>query len=248
LKIHIYDGTFDGFLTACGLLMGDCRDFDIQCAGREDEQEGLFDRRETVTTDIKESLNMKNLIFRSAGAKGLNMIMWAFLSEIKGIEKDILNYINFASEHGQGVNSSIADSRVNPVFRASEKSAGEAHRLKGFLRFIEAAPGKFCAEMNPCHNILVPVARHFASRMSGLDWVIHDTLRGITAVYVKGELQFKKAESVEFGESEIRERDFEKMWRAYFKAMAITERENNGLQRKLVPKKYRKNMTEFKSY
>jgi hypothetical protein len=51
-----------------------------------------------------------------------------------------------------------------------------------------------------------------------------------------------------WGEQKKRERNFEKMRRAYFKAMAMTERKNNGLQRKIVPEKYRKNMTEFKAY
>lgn len=228
--------------------MRDKSDFDIQSAVREDAQEGLFDRREEVATSAKESLCMKNLIMERAGAKGRNMVMWAFLSEITGIEKSIINYIEFADKRGPVVNLNIADLRVNPVFRAAQKAAGEAHRLKGFLRFNEVEQGKFYAKMDPGHNILSPVARHFTARMPGLDWVIHDTRRCKIASYVNGKLRFETAGMVEFGNGEVREHDFEKMWRSYFKAMAIAPRENNRLQAKLVPKKYRNNMTEFRQY
>ena len=245
MNIYIYDGTLDGFFTACRRLLDYEGDFDIRAAGREEAQEGLFDRREEISTVPRDAAAMKELVLSKASREGLNTAAWAFLSEIKGIEKDILNYIKMAVSKGVCVNSNLADERVMRVYRAAQKTTGEAHRLKGFLRFTEVKPGKFYARVEPVHNILASLARHFSIRMSSQDWIIHDASRGISAFYSSGRIFYKKTENFKFPEKEVKTVDFELMWRSYFNVMAIRERKNPGLQAKLVPKKYRKNMAEF---
>jgi len=245
VNIYIYDGTPDGFFTVCLRLMMEETEFDIQAAGREEAQEGLFDRREEINTDHEAAESMKKLLESSATREGLNMAAWALLSEIKGVEKDILDYIKLAVREGARVNSNLADDRVMRVYRAAKKTMGEAHRLKGFLRFAEVKPGKFYAKVEPEHNILALLARHFSLRLSSQDWIIHDAIRGISAFYSSGRIYYKKTADFEFGNKEGKTVDFELMWRTYFNVMAIRERKNTALQARLVPKKYRKNMAEF---
>jgi probable DNA metabolism protein len=248
MNIYIYDGTLNGFFTVCRRLTGGETDFDIQASGREDPQEGLFDRRLDVATDPAESATMRKLIRERASRSGLETVIRAFLSEIKGIEKDILIYINLVMKEGAGVNSNLADERVMRVFRAAEKTGGEAHRLKGFLRFAEVGTGKFYAKVEPVHNVLSSLALHFSIRMSSQDWIIHDARRGISAFYSGGRIFYKNTGVFEFSGKEGKGCDFESMWRSYFNTMAIRERINPRLQARLVPKKYRKNMAEFSSY
>jgi probable DNA metabolism protein len=245
-KIYLYDGTFYGLLGLClNLIKSGETPSDIVSEALEDKQEGLFDTKIFFETDMKLYEEMKAAIISKMGKTSFDGIAWAYLSENKRIEPDIFRYILFGFEKGRDADKHMTDDRFIPVYRAYRQVCMEAHRFKGFLRFEEIKPGIFYAGLEPDHNIIMMLASHFKRRLSGLNWIIHDKKRGTAVFYDTKTCALREAVSFELPDPSGSEADYSAMWASYFGAMGIKERKNYRLQRQLVPKKYRKHMTEF---
>ena len=117
--------------------------------------------------------------------------------------------------------------------------------FKGFVRFSDLADKTLYAKIEPDHNILPLLIGHFRSRLGAFNRIIHDVKRGRAALYFRGRLIFApltQQKALEFagGEAAV-----QGLWRHFFKTAAIKERTNPELQRRNVPLKYRRHLTEF---
>jgi probable DNA metabolism protein len=245
--IYIYDGSFEGLLSLCRfLILNNEIPADIVSEVKEKKQEGLFDVKLFMETDTGRYEEMKKMIAEKISKDSLDGISCAFLSENDGIELNIYSYIIFGLEKGRDADKYMSDPEFIPVYQAYRQVSREADRFKGFLRFEEIEPGILYAEFEPDHNIIMMVASHFKHRLSGLSWIIHDRKRGTAVFFDTKKCVMKQALDIEFREGDNEKISYGAMWSSYFEAMGIKERKNYRLQRQLVPKKYRKNMTEFK--
>ncbi|MEM4248309.1 MAG: DUF4130 domain-containing protein, partial [Candidatus Nanoarchaeia archaeon] len=104
----------------------------------------------------------------------------------------------------------------------------------------------------PDHNIIVPVAMHFQSRLHDQKWTIHDIKRA-RAVHWDGktasELQELNNEEIaqlnEMLRKNTSEDKCEKSWKIYTKSVSISERKNPKLQVQNMPKRYWKYLVEM---
>lgn len=242
MRTWLYDGSFEGFLTALSLALespGDCA-----IAREAGAEAGLFSDFVSAGRDPARAAAARELIERRGSAESWHHARYAFLSENPGAETAVLRYVSLLLEKGPAADNMLADDRVRQVHGLSAKVGSEAHRFKGFARFTELADKVLYARIEPDHNILPLLTGHFRARLGAFDWVIHDARRGLAALYFKGRLVYAPLDSASLredaGEAEVRE-----LWKRFFKAAAIKERVNPNLQRQNVPLKYRKNLTEF---
>jgi probable DNA metabolism protein len=134
-----------------------------------------------------------------------------------------------------------------PVHQAASKVRFETHRLIGICRFAKTAQGCYLCEVTPDHNVLSFLAEHFAQRMSDVSWIIHDRSRNLSAVYDTRDWYITHSylpSQINYSRDEA---EYQNIWKTYFDTVAIEGRINPKLQRKFVPVRYRKNMTEFNS-
>ena len=155
-------------------------------------------------------------------------------------------YLRAALSYGKSADSHLADPAVLAMTKLVLKVGGERHRMMGLLRFSETADGTFYAPFEPDHNITALVAGHFAARIPDRDWIIHDVKRGIAAVFRASENRFEVvsgelSSEVEYTQQELRYRE---LWRAFHKTIAIGERTNPKLQKRFMPSRYWKHLTE----
>lgn len=242
MKTFLYDGGFEGFLTALSLALDSGEACSISKEGAEEA--GLFSEYMNAGTDPERAGTARGLIERRGSGESWQHVRFAFLSEAPGAETAIFDYVKLLAEKGPAADNMLADDRVKKVHGLSAKVGGEAHRFKGFVRFKELADKTLYSKIEPDHNILPLLAPHFRARLSTFNWVIHDARRNSAALYFKGRLLYAPltaARLLEDGkEAEVRE-----LWRHFFKTAAIKERINPKLQRQNVPLKYRRNLTEF---
>jgi len=242
MRTYLYDGSFEGFLTAAALALENGGDCLIERNGAAEPE--LFRELINSGTDPEKAASVRALAGTRGSPESWKHIRFAFLSGLPGAETAILAYLRLLAEKGSAAENMLADSRVSKLLALSGKTAGEAHRFKGFVRFGELADGSLYAKIEPDHDILDLIIPHFRARLAAFNWVIHDAARGKAALYFRGNLV--RAPLVAVRElPAAAEEDIRTLWRSFFRIAAIKERANPGLQRKNVPFRYRRNLTEF---
>ena len=140
--------------------------------------------------------------------------------------------------------------RVQPVQQLARRVEREVHRFLGFVRFREVewsgSATLFYAPIEPETDVLSFLASHFLDRLADRPWVIHDLRRGQALFCEGGRIKLLRGVDLAVAPRSTEEEDVcAALWQGYFNRLAIEERRNPGLQRQLVPHRYRKHLTEF---
>lgn len=243
MRTYLYDGGFESFLTALALALEGGDDCALACEGKAAED--LFTEFVKAGTDPAAASAMREFFERRGSAESWHHTRFAFLSETEDREAALLAYARLIKEKGAAADNMLADGRVKRVHDLSASVGGEAHMFKGFVRFSELADKTLYARIEPDHNILPLLTGHFKARLGAFNWIIHDVKRGKAALYFRGRLVFApltQQRALEFAGGEAAVQD---LWRHFFRTAAIKERTNPELQRRNVPLKYRRHLTEF---
>ena len=155
----------------------------------------------------------------------------------------VLGYLVRGFKKGSGIGEHLSDPYVMRVMELSRKASNEGYRFKEFLRFTDM--GKFLyAKIEPKCNVLPLMTEHFAARFPNENFIIFDERRNYAMVHKTfSPCFFVTGEEFKMDTSECRD-VFEILWKQYFQTMEIKERHNEKCQNTLLPKWYRKNMTE----
>ncbi len=247
---YIYDGTFIGFLTCVFesyRLHSDPLDI---CASSRLEPV-LFAEDIVIPTDEEKA----DRVFQGLLKIGRDVphdVYYAYLSEIKGIERHILVFIRKTMDAKKSVAGHLSDEDIRLTQKAAQSTGGESHMFKGLLRFTELADGTLYGPFEPDHNVVPLLASHFKHRLRGKVWLIHDTRRNSAAYFDGSDITFYEnieapvQQAVQGDESIVGDKEnvVRELWRGYFHSIAIKERLNPALQRSIMPKKYWKYLTE----
>ena len=241
MAVWTFDGTFNGFL--CLLL---------ESSRRKERPEGILGGGknqpflfETVPTETDEGLaaSVRTALAARLSRRVLTEGYYAFLSAMPGREMAVYRYFALAWTAGPGAAGLLADERVRTVHEAGRAVSRERHRFLGLLRFSELG-GVLYAPFEPEGDILPLVAGHFARRLGGERWIIHDTGRSKAAVYENGTWRIAGFSTGGPLPLSGREREIRDLWKRYFSSTAVQTRKNPGLQRQFMPKKYWKHLPE----
>ena len=252
---YIYDGSFEGLLT-CIYEAYYRRENPCFIRSSEKYSESikgtLFPLLEvplSVETDIKKSSSVYDAVEKKISAKAMETIYHVFLSEIHNFELLILDYVRLGFKTGYDLDKRLQDKRVMDMHKAEKKVIYEVHRMQGLLRFREKQ-GLYYAAYEPDHNITALVTPHFAERLSDQDFIIHDVRRGIASVCSRNEWFVTSLDESDLNLSSKGTDgfDYEALWKGYFRWASIDERKNLRNQKRQMPKRYWKHLTEFEHY
>ena len=250
--IFLYDGTYEGFLSAVFDAFPVKEEVSIE--KKDGWQPLLFTETIEVATSPEKAERVANKLLSICGSYGFSAIAYVFLSETESCETYAFHLIKSVIKYGSKAFSRFQDEKIAEAMKIRKKVSRECDKILGILRFTELSNGIFYAPFEPDHNILCLIAPHFYGRLSGTKWMIHDLRRGFALYHSEGKL-----EDVEFademtshlnmvtllGKSE-NEEEFADMWCSYFKIIAIESRTNPKLQRQFMPQRYWKYITEKK--
>ena len=220
--IYRYDGSFSGFLCAVyeAYHDGTSRTEGI-CAGGE--AKGLFSEEKRVF-DCPDHARTVASAFREQC--GRPAFQWLYRAGFR-LRKAIYSH--------------RTEKWAWQVFQWAQMTGAEAGKFLG----LELEEGLLYAEIEPSHDILPVIAPHFAKRLAAESWAIHDVRRKKAVLWEGKRLLFGKvpeAAAVSYSE---REEGFRRLWRAYYRHMAIPERVNPDLRRSFMPEKYWVHLTEM---
>lgn len=239
----VYDGTYEGLLTVMYELFHN-RLTPGSIAASDRFQAGLFTDYLQIESDQALADKVAQGIEEKISAEALKHVFYAYLSEIEGIELAVYHYLKLGFRYGAAVDRHLTDEWVRKIHHARQRVAKEAHLLLGILRFRLLEGNVYYASMEPDHNVLCLIAPHFVARLADQNWMVHDVKREIAAVYDQHEwlvTKVTKPAQLHLAEEEVH---YQELWKKFFQTIAIEERQNLDLQRRLVPARYWKHMVE----
>ncbi len=154
-----------------------------------------------------------------------------------------------AMKNGRAVMQNLTDPSIRLVAQLKKRVWNEAHHLAGFLRFRELENGILFSKISPENNVLAFLADHFADRLPLVHFVIYDEKRRTFLIHPAGKAWFcvpgeaLNEDAIEHCSG--REREYQALFRNFCRKISIKERENEALQRQLLPLHFRAYMTEF---
>ena len=160
-------------------------------------------------------------------------------------EQTAFEYIKLLIEERRPIRKMLHHPTVIQVTDITAKVIGEAHNMKGFLRFIETESGALYAPYSPDNDITDLIAPHFAARLGATNFVIHDIKRKKAALYNGCEWFMANAGEAGIYLSEY-ERAFEVLWKTYYNSVNLTERPHEKQMKGYMPVRYWKFMPEKK--
>lgn len=251
---YIYDGTFEGLLTCIyeAYYRHENPSFIMESKKYSEKvKDTLFSLLESprfIETDSLKSGRVYDAVEKKISAEALETVYHVFLSETANLEIMTLDYLRLGFKTGCDLNKRLQDKRVMDMLKAEKRVIFEVHRMHGFLRFQEKEDFYYAA-YEPDHNITALLTPHFAERLPDQDFIIHDVGRGLASVCSGGDWFMTSLA----GSGEVMGTDgtgckYEALWKGYFSWASIEERANPRNQKRQMPKRYWKHLTEIEQY
>lgn len=242
---YIYDGTFDGLLTAIYDAYYE-KDFPEQIVPLNNFVDNFLIRRIYIQTYAEKSRKVHDAIINKISKDAMTNIMYAYLSEHENAGIFILDYLRFGFKVGKIVDSYLSDNRVYNIRRLVTKITREKQLLAGIIRFRLLQNNIYYAPIETQYNTACLLGEHFADRMADQIFVIHDVKRNYGVFYDKTKWFMNDIElnaDVVLHEKEL---FYQELWKQYFESITIKDRINPKLQSNFMPKKYWKYLIEMK--
>ncbi|WP_040279128.1 TIGR03915 family putative DNA repair protein [Psychroserpens damuponensis] len=250
-KTLIYDGTFDGFLSAVFYVF----EHKLTHVSIEHEctaQSGLFAETISIITEENKANRVYKGLKTKLSSSHTHQMYYAFLSEQIGVENLLLDYIKYVFSNTVSVGKDYSHASVLKVAQIAKMVGREKHRMEAFVRFRLTKDSIYFASIEPDFNVLPLISKHFRKRYADQKWMIYDIKRHYGLYYDLEHVEivnmefpklfdFTKTDSSFFAEQEF---EFQQLWKDYFKSTNIASRKNMKLHIRHVPKRYWKYLSE----
>ena len=241
--IYVTDGSFEGILTAIFEAYEKKEDPE-SIVSQGFYQISLDSAAREISTDEEKSRRVYNAVIRKMSQQAIETMYKAWLSEYREIGTALYKYIKIGLKLGPQILSYLQNPDVSLVSGLADKVTFEAHRFLGILRFKKLTNGLYYAKIEPDNNITMLIAEHFEKRFSDQPWIIHDAKRNIFALYDTNQVIFIN-EDIRIDTDNDKDIIFEELWKNYFRAISIEDRRNPRLQKRYLPRRYWRNLTEM---
>ena len=252
MTILLYDGTFEGLLTAVFEVYEYKFEPAVIIAEENYKTESIFSETHNVSTDQAKSDRVLKRLEKNLGKKGISQLLRVYLSENANAERLILSAISQSIQFPNDyILENFGNSDIMEIAKITKSVSREVHRMHAFVRFEKLQDEVYFAKIEPDFNVLPLIIRHFKNRYQDQKWMIYDLRRHYGIFYDLNDAQFfepaleQTAQLKRTGnilhEEEIQ---YQKLWQRYFFKTNIPERKNLKLHFQSLPKRYWKYLTE----
>lgn len=183
---YMYDGSFQGFLTAVGqALEGETPIAGISRAGAD--QPPLFANVRRVLTHRPRAERLWQKLEKRSPSLA-RVVYFSYLSEATGMELLIYNYLHVLFTINESEESHLTEWRQR-LESAARRVETEKRELERNLSFTPSADGIPCACASPATNVLPLLTRYYKSHFAGQAWMLYDTRRKYGVLWNGGQLE-----------------------------------------------------------
>jgi probable DNA metabolism protein len=246
----IYDGTFEGLLTAVFEIY-ELKLFHVKLIKGEWRSSALFEEVIQVVTDEKRAARVLSGLRKKLSAAGIQRLYIAHMAEMEQEESTLIGFIRYVFDSDQNIEEDYGNKYVMRLSEIIKMVRREKHRMEAFVRFQKLKDETFYSAIEPDFNVLPLLIRHFKSRYADQKWIIYDIKRGYGVYYDLHDTQYI---SLDF--SEVSKPDkviaafsedegiYQHLWKNYFNSVNIVSRKNTRLHLRHIPKRYWRHLTE----
>ncbi|MDR2931518.1 MAG: TIGR03915 family putative DNA repair protein [Oscillospiraceae bacterium] len=242
---YIYDGSFEGLLSAVFTAF-ERREQPYIIAQEENLQVIFGQEVVRVRTDPVLAGRVTDGVRKKMGADAYGQIWTAFLSCDADRATKIYRYIRVGMKIGRAVTSYLSNEDVLAVVNICKYVGGEAHLLKGFVRFTKMDNGVYYAKITPNNNVIPVLMPHFSDRYTDQPFLIHDPGHQLVGAYDLKEWYLIETDHIDLPGMAADEADWKRLWKRFYNAIAIAERTNHKLRMNHMPKRYWPNIDEMR--
>ena len=239
--IYIYDGTFEGLL-CCIFDSYANKEVLTAITNDEDAAPTLFPTR-AISTDAAHAARVLRKLHKLS-PWGEEVVRRGYLTSQEDKEIRIDRLVAKLLRAGPGFLRDFSDETLHPVAAAVRHLNGEAHLLKGFVRFSELG-GVLGSEIEPKNRVLPILRSHFCSRYQNEKFFIYDRTHHEALFYAAGKAVIRPLADFQMAPPDETEANYRLLWKRFYDTIAIKERENSRLRMSNMPKRYWNTMTEF---
>ena len=180
------------------------------------EPEPLFTERvHEVATDPAHAARVWRGLERRLVVRARSMLVYAWHGEQERSDLLMLRCMRRVFDEGGGVLADQADPDMKALHRLALKVSHECERLRQFVRLQKAADGTYYYDGRTARRVTLEDDRGMIADKLADRWLAED------------------------------ERQFQLLWKNYFRALAIPQRINERQQRRMMPRRYWKHLTEM---
>lgn len=172
----VYDGSFDGFLTAVERALAE-RDARVVPLGAQAAD--LFAGTVSVATDDDAAGRVRRRLGSAAGADELDTLLLVHSSADPDRHRLLISYIRLTLRAGRSIAAEIGRPDVLAVRKIRDRVSLEMSRVLGFVRLRQVSGRLYYAPLAPDADIAGLIGPHFAERFPDQALILHDTRRGI---------------------------------------------------------------------
>lgn len=246
----VYDGTFEGLLTAVFEIY-ERKLYPVKLLKGEWRNSALFEEVIPIVTDEARASRVLRGLRKKLSAAGVQRLYISHMAEIAGEDCNVLGFIRHVFDNDQNIEEDYGNKYVMRLSEILKMVRREKHRMEAFVRFQRLNDGTFYAAVEPDFNVLPLLIRHFKSRYADQKWMIYDLKRNYGLYYDLHDTQFIEMDFTELNKpvnviaaySED-EGIYQNLWKNYFTSVNIVSRKNTKLHVRHIPKRYWKHLTE----
>jgi len=246
----VYDGTFEGLLTAVFEIY-ERKLTHVKMEKGECYISALFENLIHITTNEAQAGRVLNGLRQKLSPIGVQRLYIAHLAEIENDDDTVIGFIRYAFDSDRNIEDDYGNKNVLRVSEIVGMMLREKHRMEAFVRFQKLKDETFNAAIQPDFNVLPLLIKHFKSRYADQKWIIYDIRRNYGLCYDLHDTEFISLEfsSVKnpgnvvnaFSEDE---EIYQHLWKNYFNSVNIPARKNTKLHLRHIPRRYWKHLTE----
>ena len=239
--VYYYDGSFDGLL-CCIFESYACKEVPTAIYCDADSIPTLFASR-----SIQSDRDHANRVFRKVvkySPYAGELLQKGFLTCLPEKELHLYRLVEKLLREGSGFLGNFSDKTLHPVVTAVRHLNGEAHLLKGFVRFSELG-GVLGSEIEPKNRVLPMLRSHFCARYREEKFFIYDRTHKEALFHANGKAVIRPLNDFQMAAPDETEATYRLLWKRFYDTIAIKERKNPRCRMTQMPKRYWNTMTEF---
>ena len=221
--VYRYDGSFSGFLCCIYRAIRAREEPALILAG--DEMPALLFPELAIHTDPDQARRVSRAIAGKIGPQVLEFAQRAHLTALAGRELYLLALLRRGFREGPLVLEDMADPTVCRLRRAVCHLEREAHLYKGFVRF-QVRGKALSAVIQPKNRVLPLLAEHFRERFAAQALLIYDETHREALLCARGRSRVVPLQDFRQDGPGAEELAFQRLWRGFFQAVSIPQREN----------------------
>lgn len=240
--VYTYDGSFEG-LMCC--VFESYEQKEVPSVIRPPSiQQSIFDTAKWIETDEQKADRVYNSIPLKISYEAQELVKLGFLTCASQKELLIYRFLSLGFKYGNKVMTMLTNDAVCSLQKAVRHLTSESHKYKGFVRF--SVYGEvLVAVIEPKNFVLPLLAGHFCDRFRDEEFMIYDKTHSMALFYQSRKAELMSVDKLTLPEVDRTEVEYRRLWKQFYKTIAIEGRNNPRCRMTLMPKRYWGQMTEF---